>query len=114
MSAKRNALMRDLLDDLPEILTVLRQAALEGDVGAAGLILSRLVPPLRSQTAPVEFSFDRAGSVAQMVEQVLSGVAAGAVPADTGKILISAVADLAALRTMADLETRLVTLEGKS
>ena len=40
-----------IADDIPQILGVLRERALDGDVQAAALLISRCLPPLRPESA---------------------------------------------------------------
>ena len=51
--------------------------------------------------------------VARQVEQVLHGIAAGAVPADIGKQIIDAIGTPSAVRASDELDARLAALEAK-
>lgn len=82
---KRTRVTQALMDDAPKIARVVIDAALAGDVQAAGLVLSRVAPALRAQTERVEFDFDAAAPVAQQVEAVLQAIADGKVAPDVGK-----------------------------
>ncbi|KCV27471.1 DUF5681 domain-containing protein [Bordetella bronchiseptica] len=110
---KRTRVTQALMDDAPAIARVIIDAALEGDVQAAGLVLSRVAPALRSQTERVEFAFDASAPVAQQVEQVLQAIADGKVAADVGKQIIEAIGALSAVRAADELERRLQALEDK-
>jgi hypothetical protein len=106
-------LAQRLMDDAPAIARVVIDAALEGDMQAASLVLARIAPTLRSQTQPVTFDFDASAPIARQVEQVLEGIASGAVPADIGKQIIDAIGALSAVRATEELEARLAALEAK-
>lgn len=110
---KRQKVQVALMDDAPAIARVVIDAALEGDMQAASLVLARIAPTLRSQAQPVAFEFDATAPIARQVEMVLDGIASGAVPADIGKQIIDAVGALSAIRATEELEARLAALEAK-
>lgn len=103
-----------MFDDAGGIVDAMVEKALEGDTGAAGLILSRVLPALRSQAERVSFEFDATAPVASQVEQVLAAIAGGHVAPDTGKLIIEAIGALSAIRATEELEARLAALEGRS
>lgn len=110
---KRQKVQLALMDDAPSIVRVVINAALEGDMQAASLVLSRISPTMRSHAQPVTFDFEATAPVARQVEQVLEGIALGAVPADIGKQIIDAVQALSTIRATEELEARLAALEAK-
>lgn len=110
---KRTRVTQTLMDDAPDIARVVIDAALAGDIQAASLVLSRVAPVLRAQTALTEFPFDATMPVVQQVEQVLQAIASGKVAPDVGKQIIEAISALSAVRAVEELETRLLALEEK-
>jgi hypothetical protein len=110
---KRSKLAERMLADAEGIVSALIQRALEGDTGAASLILSRVLPSLRSQAEKVTFDFDATSPVVRQVEQVLTAIAAGAVAPDVGRQIIEAIGALSAIRATEELEARLAALEAK-
>ncbi len=110
---KRTRVSQALLDDAPAVARVVVDAALEGDMQAASLVLSRIAPVLRGQTEKVAFEFDATAPVARQVEQVLAAVARGQVAPDVGKHIIDAVQALSTIRATEELEARLAALEQK-
>lgn len=110
---KRSKLAKRMLDDAEAIVSALIDKALEGDTGAASLILGRVLPSLRSQAEKVQFDFDATAPVVRQVEQVLAAIAAGAVAPDVGKQIIEAIGALSAIRATEELEARLRALEAK-
>lgn len=108
---KRVRLNQQMLADAEAIVSALVERALEGEVGAASLILARVLPALRSQAEKVTFDFDPQASVATQVEQVLAAIAGGVVAPDVGRQIIEAVGALAAIRATEELEVRLRALE---
>ncbi|EJC63253.1 hypothetical protein QWA_06580 [Alcaligenes faecalis subsp. faecalis NCIB 8687] len=95
------------------IARVVIDAALEGDMTAANMVLQRLSPPLRSRSEKVTFELDPEAPLSEQAQQVLTAVAAGDIDPDTGKLLIDAIAAFAGIKQVDDLESRLAALEGK-
>lgn len=110
---RRTRVTQALADDAPAIARVVIDAALEGDMQAAALVLSRVAPKLRSQGQTVSFAFDPAAPIARQVEQVLAAVAGGEVPPDVGKQIIESIGALSQVRVVEELEQRIVDLEGR-
>ncbi len=111
---RRTKVSQALADDAPAIARVVIEAALGGDMHAASLVLSRVAPTLRSQSQTVNFDFNPSGSISQQVEQILRAVSLGEVPPDVGKQIIDAVQALSAVRTVEELEHRIVELEARA
>ena len=103
-----------LMDNVGGILEKQIAKALEGDSGAATLVLSRVMAPLKADSERVRFHFDPALPISQQVEQVLAAIAAGAVAPDIGKQIIEAIAALSTVRMNEELELRVKTLEMKT
>lgn len=110
---KRTRVSQALMDDAPAVARVVVDAALEGDMQAASLVLSRIAPVLRGQMEKVAFEFDATAPVTRQVEQVLAAVARGQVAPDVGKQIIDAVQALSTIRATEELEARLAALEQK-
>ena len=110
---KRQKVHEALRDDAPAVVRVVIDAALAGDMQAAGLVLSRIAPTLRSQVETVTFDFDASLPISNQIESVLSGIATGAVPPDVGKQIVEAIGTLSNVRATEELETRLTILEAK-
>lgn len=109
----RTKITRALMDEGLEIARVVTDAAKDGDLQAASIVLARIAPALRPEAQPVEFAFDPSASAAQQVEAVLTAMASGAVPVDLGKQLIDSIKALADVRAVEELEARLAALEAK-
>ena len=110
---KRYKVTKLLEDDADKVVRVVIDAALDGDVHAASLVLSRIAPAMKAQTEKVNFDFDATASLTEQVQAVLQGIADGDVPTDTGKQIIEAIAALAGIKQIDELEQRLAALEGK-
>ena len=113
-SSKRERIARALNDDGPDVVRVVINKALEGDMTAAGLVISRLLPPVKAQSELVNFAFDPSLPIARQVEAVLSAVAAGEVPPDVGQTIVAMINALGNVRAVETLEQRIIHLEAKA
>lgn len=104
---------QQMLDEMRNIVAVLVAKALEGDTGAASLVLSKVMPSLKAQAEKVSFRFDAAAPVSDQVAQVLDAIAAGAVAPDVGRLIIESIKALADVRATEELEARIAALEEK-
>jgi len=89
------------------------EAARNGDIAAARLVLERVKPPLRPQAELVEFDLDPTAPLSTQAQAVLSAVAQGKLNVDHGKVLIDCLASAAGLRQVDDLAARIAALEGR-
>jgi hypothetical protein len=95
----RKTLLREEIEkDGSELAKAIKARALEGDMQAASLWLSRLEPVARDRGERVEFNFDPKATPAQNIEAILTAVAAGEVTVETGAQLIGAIEKLANVR----------------
>jgi len=111
---RKAKLAQRIMDDADGVVRVMIEKALEGDASAASLILSRVLPALRSQNEKVQFDFDPTASISSQVEAVLAAVASGAVAADVGKQIIDAIGTLSNVRMAEELDQRITMLEAKA
>lgn len=113
-SRNRATVMLDLLaQGQGEALVrrVLVEAA-RGDMTAAGLVLSRIWPPLRTRTVSLRLPKLRdAASSADALAAVIAAVARGDLAPDEGQALAGLVEAHARATTIADLDRRLAALE---
>lgn len=78
-------------DRFDELVRVVLDAALAGDMAAANLLLARLVPSLKPVQVPQAFTL--AGqTLTEKALSVLEAVAAGALSASDGKLLLDGLA----------------------
>lgn len=90
------------------------EAAKGGDMTAAGMVLARVSPALRSQSQTVQFDFDPSLPIGRQVEQVLAAVAAGQLAPDIGQTIIASIGTLSSVRKDEELEQRIIQLEAKA
>ena len=107
-------LVRRMMDEGGAVLDAVLTKAKEGDSASAAIILSRLLPALRSQSQAVQFEFDPELPIAKQVEQVLAAVAAGEVPPDVGQTIVAIIGTLSNVRATEELADRLAILESKA
>jgi len=110
---KRTKITQVLMGDAPAIARVVIDAALAGDIQAAGIVLSRVAPTLKPQSETVSFDFDAKASLTCQVESILQAIANGEISPDVGKQIIDAVGALGAIKQIDELELRLAALEAR-
>lgn len=112
----QTAMLRQMLDPhLPELVSRVLLMALSGDVTAQRLLLDRVWPALKAESAPVtlpELNLD--SPLVTQGKQILAAVAAGDIAPDVGAQLMAGVAALAGLKSVDELEARIKALEGSS
>jgi hypothetical protein len=110
---RRQKLLAGFADEAPAIQRVVIAAALEGDMQAASLVLSRIAPPLKAQSERVEFTLDADVPLSEQAVQILQSVSVGKLDAETAKTLIGCIQSVAGIRAVEDLESRILILEAR-
>ena len=110
-SGKIDKLRAALGKELPEVLEALVAQAKAGDTGAIKLILERTVPALRPVDAPTVLNLPAEGGLADQGRAVLLALAAGQLPVNQATGILHAMAGLARLKELEELERRLAALE---
>lgn len=110
---KRTRITQALMDDAPAIARVVIDAALEGDIQAASLVLSRVAPALKQQAERVQFELSPDVPLSEQAQQILQAVADGKVDAETGKTLIGCISSVAGIKATEELEQRIILLEAR-
>jgi len=110
----RRAKLNKLLEGKAEsVLNVVIDAALEKDVQAASLILSRVMPILKQQDERVEFELDIKAPMSGQVEQILKALSEGLLSSDMAKQIIETVGVLDSIRQAESLNNRVAKLEAR-
>ncbi|MBK8362006.1 MAG: hypothetical protein IPL15_24880 [Comamonadaceae bacterium] len=101
---------------VPDLLDAMMTKALDGDVGAARLLLERAVPPLKAMEPTLALTLPD-GTLTDQGRAVLRSVADGVLAPSQGAALLGAIGTLARVTEIDELETRIAALEvrnGKS
>ena len=114
ISDRRTKISQAFLDDAHDIAKVIITKALKGDLQAASLVLSRVVPLLKARAEKVAFNLDPDAPLTNQAQAVLVAVAAGDVDPETGKLLIDSIGAFAGLRQVDELSARLDAIEARN
>ena len=110
---KKNVIAEEFEKDGSEVARVVMNAALEGDMQAANMVLQRLSPPLRARAEKVTFELTPDAPLTTQAQQIMSAVAEGSIDPETGQLLINCITAFAGLKQVDELEARLIALEEK-
>ncbi|MCG8016833.1 MAG: DUF5681 domain-containing protein [Candidatus Thiodiazotropha sp. 'RUGA'] len=112
-SSKVSELRAKLEPHADDLIQTAVNMALGGDLQALKLCLERLLPPLRPQAETVKLSaLTKAESLSDMGEAILQAIAAGELPPDVGRDLLTAIAAQMQITEGDELQKRLESLEG--
>ena len=95
---------------VPELLAAMMSRALEGDVGAARLLLERAIAPLKAAEQTQALSLPD-GTLTDQGRAVLASVAAGELAPGQGAALLGAIGTLARVTELDELAARITALE---
>ena len=101
---------------VPDLLDAMMAKALDGDVGAARLLLERAIAPLKA-IEPAQALTLPDGTLTDQGRAVLRSVADGVLAPSQGAALLGAIGTLARVTELDELESRIAALEvrnGKS
>ena len=95
---------------VPELLAAMMTRALDGDVGAARLLLERAVAPLKAAEQTQALSLPD-GALTEQGRAVLAAVAAGELAPGQGAQLLAAIGTLGKIAELDELAARITELE---
>ncbi|WP_296446979.1 DUF5681 domain-containing protein [Rhodoferax sp. UBA5149] len=98
---------------VPELLAAMMRKALEGDVGAARLLLERAIAPLKGVEQAVALQLPNAGTLTAKATAVLNAAAAGDLAPGQAAQLIAALGTLAKISEVDELAARIAALEAQ-
>lgn len=101
-----------IADKVPDILNALLVRALDGDTGAARLLLERTVAPYKA-VEPMQAVTLPDGTLTEQGRAVLASVAAGDLSPSQGAALVGAIGQLARVAEVDELAQRVAALEAK-
>lgn len=103
-------LRAQLAKELPLILASLVEAAKNGDVGAAKLVLDRVLPALRPTELPERVALT-GDTLSEQGRSVLAAIGAGDIAVSHGTQLVQALASMARVVEIDELQSRIAALE---
>lgn len=108
----RRRLLREKIEHhADELIELAIAGARAGDMTALAMLLTRAIAPVRPEAAPVAFARPAGASASDWARSVLAAVADGQLAPDTGKHLIDAIAAVANITALDEIEKRLTALE---
>jgi hypothetical protein len=103
----------DIAKRVPDILDAMMARALDGDVGAARLLLERAVAPLKAIEQAQALTLPD-GTLTAQGRAVLRSVADGVLAPSQGAALLGAIGTLARVTELDELESRIAALEARN
>lgn len=100
-------------EHVPEIIDMLVQQAKGGDVGAARLLMERVLPPMKPQELPQAFTLPD-GTLSVQARAVVASVASGELAVGAGSQLLTGLGTLAKIIESDELAARITALEAKN
>lgn len=98
---KRQRMQKALGEGADAVIAVVRQRALDGDMQAAGLVLSRLIPTLKAESAErVAFAFDASKSLSEQLAMIAQAAADGEITLEQAHQFAEICKALATVRAM--------------
>lgn len=107
MQTKLKAAVGEQFDDLVKVVV---DAALSGDMQAATILMARLVPTVRPTQEPTPFTLT-GNSLTERAQSLLTATAEGKLSVGDAKTLLDALAAVAKIEQMDELAARLSRLE---
>lgn len=105
------ALRNQIAPQAAAIVEKVIEKALDGDLGAAKLILDRLLPPLKPITIPTTSDFSTHQTLTGQAKAILDATSRGEIPSDIASQLIQAVSNLGRIIETEELQDRIKALE---
>ena len=100
-----------LAEGAPDVVQAVLDAAKDGDMTAAKLVLDRLCPPLKSIAQPVHLTLPHDASPLTVAKAVISATASGMLPPDVSAQLVTALGTLCRIEETEELRDRITALE---
>ena len=105
------AIRAAIAERVPELLAAMMTKALEGDIGAARLLLERAIAPLKAIEQSVALQLPDGGTLTAKATAVMSAAAAGDLAPAQAAQLIAALGTLAKISEVDELTARITALE---
>lgn len=99
-------------DEFAALVSHLYRLAMAGDMQAAGVLVGRLVPPLRSKDEPVSVDLPD-GTPLDQARAIVAAAAGGVLTPQEGKALLDGLAQVVRIEEATEIEKRISALEGR-
>jgi hypothetical protein len=111
---RTTSVLRALIgNEAEDIIRVLVEAARNGNVSAAKVLLDRILPPARTGTGDVSLPLTSEQPVTVAVDELIRAVSAGEVAPSDAAVIATLLRTRAELTDLAELERRLAHLEAE-
>lgn len=110
---RTRAIRKRILNAAPEIVDALIVAAKAGDSAAGKALLACSCPPLKAIELPVALSLSADADLADQGRAVITALASGQIPPGQAASILQALAGVARLVEITEIERRLAALEVK-
>jgi len=107
----RSKLREQLEEAGPDVVRGVINQAKAGDLQAIKIVMDRLVPPLKSTSAPASIHLPASSGFLERAEAVFSAMAKGELPPDDAAALLGALANVMKAQEIDDLEGRIAAME---
>mgnify|MGYP006268941479 CR=1 FL=1 len=112
-SSLQAKLAKTVGDDFDSIIGTMVLLAKSGDVSAANVLLSRLVPALRPVSQPINIDIPKDVTPSELSELTLKATLTGQLSPETAISLISAIRSHAELTDLKELQEKVEALENR-
>jgi len=108
---KRVILRETFENEGKEVAHKVIEAALNGDMQAAKIVLDRLAPVIKPRAEFVKFNLDTTAPIKEQAKETLSAIASGAISPDTGQSIINSITNIGKLIELDEITRRIEALE---
>jgi hypothetical protein len=105
-------LRRAIEADLPDIISAMSEAAKQGEVGAAKLLLDRSIPTIKPTATGVTMD-DLKGTLSEQGDAIIAAMGDGTITPEQAQQMLAGLASLSKIRETDDLARRIEQLEAK-
>lgn len=114
LETKAYKIRKQILSAAPDFVSAMIDAAKAGDTGAGRALLISVCAPLKAVELPVSLPLNPDADLVTQGRGILAALASGKIAPSQASQLLAAVAGLAKLIELAELESRIAALETKS
>ena len=108
---KRVILRETFESEGKEVALKVIEAALNGDMQAAKIVLDRLAPAIKPRAELVKFDLDITATITEQAKATLSAIADGVIDPYTGQSIINAISGIGKLIELDEMTRRIEVLE---